>query len=188
MPTNGVPSTNGQLKINGARSSEEKISNNTSAQAVGPTIADFVKTGTGVTVEAVSEPNVSKESHDPHDNTIKSSSDCILSNAAKTPATAEATDPNKNSESKGTALEALSQNNAQLDNFARIDPKSPIKNGDIIAFKVFTPSLEVSNYIIALVEVVHIPSDKSFDTINMDYDLTIEIMGKDFIYVKQCAI
>lgn len=71
-----------------------------------------------------------------------------------------------------TALQMLSENSEAFESFAKVG-SSPLKTGDIIAFKVFTPSLEISDNIIALIDEVHISDDNP----GLDFDITMEIMG-----------
>lgn len=184
MQTNDATMSNGKPKINGLPPSDDPMTFNETTSTIGPTLSDFIKTPTDRPQDESAIPDETKllSVSDLHENTTKSTFECILPNTKEIQTISPDEKPTENLRTKATALEALAQNSEQLDSFARMEPKTPIKIGDIIAFKVFTPSLEISNYIIALVEVVHIPSDKSFDTINMDYDLTIEIMGRYIIY------
>lgn len=71
-----------------------------------------------------------------------------------------------------SALEQLAKQPEVIANFK--DMTSDVKEMDMIAFKVFTPNFEQSDYIIGLVETIigRNTSDQQ------DYDLVLQIMGR----------
>lgn len=73
-----------------------------------------------------------------------------------------------------SALEQLAQNIDEIEKYK--DMNNDAKEMDMIAFKVFTPSFEMSDYVIGLVE--KIIGEMSSD--QQDYDLVLQIMGKYF--------
>lgn len=72
-------------------------------------------------------------------------------------------------EPKETALEQLAKNLETVGKYRTLD--NDIKDYDMIAFKVFKPTFEMSNYVIAMVEEIN----RNEGT---DYDLVLLIMGK----------
>lgn len=71
-----------------------------------------------------------------------------------------------------TALEQLMADDAALQRLVKVE--SSLKIGDMIAFKVFTPSLEISKCIIALIDEVHVEDDAG--PTNLDFHITIDIL------------
>lgn len=74
-----------------------------------------------------------------------------------------------------SALEQLANNPEAISKYS--DMPNDVKEMDMIAFKVFTPNFEQSNYIIGLVEAIvgRTTADQQ------EYDLVLQIMGKDLI-------
>lgn len=72
-----------------------------------------------------------------------------------------------------SALEQLANQPEAISKYT--DMTNDVKEMDIIAFKVFTPNFEQSNYIIGLVESIvgRTAPDQQ------DYDLVLQIMGKN---------
>lgn len=76
-----------------------------------------------------------------------------------------------------SALEQLAKNLDEMSNYKIL--LNIVNPNDIIAFKVFTPSFELSEYIIGMVE-----SFEKTNAINEgDFELTLLIMGKYFSYL-----
>lgn len=76
-------------------------------------------------------------------------------------------------EKQETALETLAKNLEQMGKFKVME--NDVKETDMIAFKVFTPNFEMSEYVIGLVEAIIGKSTPE----QQDYDLKLLIMGKD---------
>lgn len=77
------------------------------------------------------------------------------------------------SETTESALEILAKNVDEIGKYK--DMNNDAKEMEMIAFKVFTPSFEKSDYVIGLVESIigkSTPDQK-------DYDLVLQIMGKN---------
>lgn len=74
-----------------------------------------------------------------------------------------------------SALEQLANQPEAISKYN--DMANDAKEMDMIAFKVFTPNFEQSNYVIALVEEIigRTTADQQ------DYDLVLQIMGKSLI-------
>lgn len=72
-------------------------------------------------------------------------------------------------EPKETALEQLAKNLETVGKYRTLD--NDIKEYDMIAFKVFKPTFEMSNYVIAMVEEISRNE-------GADFDLVLLIMGK----------
>lgn len=70
------------------------------------------------------------------------------------------------------ALEQLAKNLETIGKYR--DMHNDVNEMDMIAFKVFTPNFEKSDYIIALVESIIGRSNLE----QQDFDLTLQIMGK----------
>lgn len=70
-----------------------------------------------------------------------------------------------------SALEKLAKNAEEIQKFK--DMNNDVNEMDMIAFKVFTPSYEISDYAIGLVE--KIIGNESHN--KQDYDLVLQIMG-----------
>lgn len=85
---------------------------------------------------------------------------------------------NNESTTAPSALEELSKNTETMEKLESIGANSLLKTADIIAYKVFTPSFEKSGYIIAIIEEIHIPDGETLETVGMNYDLTVDILGK----------
>lgn len=92
----------------------------------------------------------------------------------------EVEDKGASSEKQQPALEHLAQNLETIGKYK--DMENNVKEMDMIAFKVFTPNYEKSDYVIGLVE--SIIGRHSFD--QNDYDLTFLIMGK--INIKNTVV
>lgn len=74
-----------------------------------------------------------------------------------------------------SALEQLAKNLETIGKYKDID--NDVKEMDMIAFKIFTPNFEKSEYVIGLVESIigrNAPEQQ-------DYDLMLQIMGKQII-------
>lgn len=74
-----------------------------------------------------------------------------------------------------SALEQLANQPETINKYN--DMTNDVKEMDMIAFKVFTPNFEQSNYVIGLVE--EIVGRTTPD--QQDYDLVLQIMGKNII-------
>lgn len=83
--------------------------------------------------------------------------------------------PNENEEKtkkdSEPVLEQLAKNIETLDKYK--DMKNVVKQMDMIAFKVFTPNFEKSDYVIGLVESIVGETTSN----PQDYDLILQIMG-----------
>lgn len=77
-----------------------------------------------------------------------------------------------------SALEQLANQPETINKYN--DMTNDVKEMDMIAFKVFTPSFEQSNYVIGLVE--EIVGRTAPD--QQDYDLVLQIMGKKMILLE----
>lgn len=80
-----------------------------------------------------------------------------------------------------SALEQLANQPDTIEKYN--DMTNDVKEMDMIAFKVFTPNFEQSNYIIGLVETIvgRTTADQQ------DYDLVLQIMGKCMILLEISA-
>lgn len=76
------------------------------------------------------------------------------------------------SDKEEPALEQLAKNLETMGKYRDLD--NDIKEMDMLAFKVFTPSFQKSDYVIGLVETI-IGKD---NVEQQDYDLALQIMGK----------
>lgn len=77
-----------------------------------------------------------------------------------------------------SALEQLANQPEAISKYN--DMTNDVKEMDMIAFKVFTPNFEQSNYIIGLVEEIV----GRTTTDQQDYDLVLQIMGKSIILLE----
>lgn len=77
-----------------------------------------------------------------------------------------------------SALEQLANQPEAISKYN--DMTNDVKEMDMIAFKVFTPNFEQSNYIIGLVEEIV----GRTTTDQQDYDLVLQIMGKSRILLE----
>lgn len=90
-------------------------------------------------------------------------------------------DKGASSEKQQPALEHLAQNLETIGKYK--DMENNVKEMDMIAFKVFMPNFEKSDYVIGLVESIigRQSSDQN------DYDLTFLIMGKMIVLKKKAS-
>lgn len=77
----------------------------------------------------------------------------------------------QSAEPNESALERLARNLEAIGKYRALD--NDVKEFEMVAFKVFAPTFQMSNYVIGMVEAIN---RKTAD----DFDLTMLIMGKAF--------